>query len=128
MRELLTQGRLSGMSTRCVIVDDSYQFRVAAGQLLDSGGLSVVGMASNSAEALATIEETRPDVALVDVRLGGESGLDLAERINKTPRKLVVILVSTCPAEDMEEASSCPFLTKTALSGSAIQGIVSRHS
>ncbi len=39
------------MTTRCVIVDDSHQFRSAAGHLLQRGGMAVVGMASNTAEA-----------------------------------------------------------------------------
>ena len=77
------------MTTRCVIVDDGNQFRAAGGQLLHGGGMAVVGMAPNSAEALAGIDTTRPDVALVDVRFGSPLGrgalfgvaLPLARRI-----------------------------------------------
>jgi DNA-binding NarL/FixJ family response regulator len=116
------------MTTRCVIVDDSHHFRSAAGHMLQRGGMAVVGMASNTAEALATIHETRPDVALVDVRLGGECGFDLAERIAEAPRNPVVILVSAHPEEDLAQAAACPFLTKTELSGSAIHEIMSDHA
>ncbi len=116
------------MTTRCVIVDDNYQFRTVAGRLLHGGEMAVVGMASNSAEALATINETQPDVALVDVRLGGESGFDLAEHIHRMFQHAVVILVSTYPAEDLEQAVTGPFLTKTELSGSAIHAIMNHHA
>jgi DNA-binding NarL/FixJ family response regulator len=42
--------------------------------------VAVVGVAATSAEALRLEQELRPDVALVDIRLGGESGFDLARR------------------------------------------------
>ena len=39
-------------------------------------------MASDSAEALQRAEELRPDVTLLDIDLGGESGLALARRLH----------------------------------------------
>ena len=55
---------------RCLIVDDSADFVDAARGLLECQGITVVGVASTSAEALRLFEELRPDVTLVDIDLG----------------------------------------------------------
>jgi CheY-like chemotaxis protein len=112
----------------CVIVDDSHQFRSAASHILQRGGITVVGTAANTAEALAAIDESQPDVALIDVRLGRESGFALAERISQTPRSPMIILVSANPAEDLEQNITRPFIIKTELSGSAIVEIMNDHA
>jgi DNA-binding NarL/FixJ family response regulator len=65
---------------RCVIVDDSAEFAGAARRLLATDGLTVVGMASTSAEALRSADKLRPDVTLVDINLGAENGFALANR------------------------------------------------
>jgi len=59
-------------------VDDSYDFLRAARTVLESGGMTVVGATTSSAEALLQVRETSPDVVLVDIVLGSESGFDLA--------------------------------------------------
>ena len=51
---------------RCLIVDDSAHFVDAARELLEHEGVTVVGVASTSADALRCFEESRPDVTLVD--------------------------------------------------------------
>jgi len=68
---------------RCLIVDDSADFVDAARGLLECEGITVVGSASTSAEALRSFEELRPDVTLVDINLGGESGFELAEQLHR---------------------------------------------
>jgi len=79
----------------------------------------VVGVATTSAEALRLDEELRPDVVLVDIRLGGESGFDLARRLSGP-----VILISThAQSEHAEEISASPaagFIPKAQLSASAV--------
>lgn len=64
-----------------LIVDDNRLFLGAARDRLEREGLRVVGVAATSAEALRRAEELRPEVVLVDVRLGGESGFELARRL-----------------------------------------------
>jgi CheY-like chemotaxis protein len=63
-----------------MVVDDNPGFLETASKVLGRGGLTVVGSAATSADALARVRETHPDVVLVDVLLGSESGLDLARR------------------------------------------------
>ena len=69
------------MPLRCLIVDDSDTFLRAASILLEGEGVTVAGVASNSAEALRQARALRPDVILVDVGLGEESGFDLAGQL-----------------------------------------------
>src|SRR6478672_2081945 len=82
--------RADRVQIRCLIVDDNERFLEAARLLLEREGLAVVGVATTSAEALRLEEQLRPDVVLVDIRLGDESGFELARRLSGT-----VILIST---------------------------------
>ncbi|KUI39122.1 LytTR family DNA-binding domain-containing protein [Mycobacterium sp. GA-2829] len=110
---------------RCLIVDDSPQFRDAARDMLSRGGIDVVAVAANSAEALRYSAELTPDVALVDVELGEESGFELAEQLG---RSQAVILVSTYAEQDLAEmiagSPAIGFVPKIALSASAIRDLV----
>ena len=65
-----------------------------ARDLLQRQGMSVVGVASNGGDALAIAASGRPDVALVDVDLGAESGLDVARTLAMCDEPLTVILIS----------------------------------
>jgi DNA-binding NarL/FixJ family response regulator len=115
---------------RCLIVDDSAAFVDAARGLLECEGLLVVGVAGSGAEALRLLQEVRPDVTLVDINLGGESGFELAEQLHRvagsTPSP--VILISTHAAQDfadmIESSPAVGFLSKSALTGAAIRDLV----
>jgi CheY-like chemotaxis protein len=115
---------------RCLIVDDSAEFRDAASAMLERAGISVVGKATNSAEALRYYEDLHPDVALVDVDLGGEDGFVLAEQLARasTAGRLAVILVSTYAESDLAEmiatSSAVGFLQKFSLSPGAIRDLL----
>jgi CheY-like chemotaxis protein len=115
---------------RCLIVDDSADFVDAARGLLEYQGCPVVGVASNSAEALRRFEELRPDVTLVDINLGSESGFELAEQLSRVggPRPSPVILISTHAAQDfadmIETSPAVGFLSKSALTCAAIGDLV----
>jgi CheY-like chemotaxis protein len=114
---------------RCLIVDDSADFRDAASAMLERAGISVVGKASNSAEALKCYEDSHPDVALVDVDLGCEDGFELAEQLNRlTANALAVILVSTYAESDLAEmidtSPAVGFLQKFSLSPDAIRSLL----
>ena len=119
----------AGCDVRCLIVDDSADFRDAASAMLERAGISVV-KASNSAEALKYYEDFHPDVALVDIDLGGEDGFVLAEQLDRAsiPSTLAVILVSTYAESDLAEmidaSPAVGFLQKFSLSPDAIRDLV----
>jgi DNA-binding NarL/FixJ family response regulator len=78
-----TSGRNSAFSMpiRRLIVDDNSSFGQEISALLEGQGIEVVGGAANGDEAIQQIAELRPDVALIDIDLGGENGLALARRL-----------------------------------------------
>jgi DNA-binding NarL/FixJ family response regulator len=117
---------------RCVIVDDSAVFVDAARRLLETDGFTVVGVASNSAEALRCVEQLRPDVTLVDVNLGAESGFELAEQLHRSDEAAPspVILISTQAEDDFADSIAASpavgFLAKLALTPAAVRDLVDR--
>lgn len=118
------------MMLRCLIVDDSPHFQEAARGLLEREGITVVGVASTGAEALRRAEELRPDVTLLDVDLGEESGLDLARRLQRETglAPSTVILVSAYAADDFADlvtgSPAAGFLSKADLSADAIRQLL----
>ncbi|MEZ0073228.1 response regulator [Planotetraspora sp. GP83] len=120
------------MALCCLIVDDNDRFREAARRLLEHEGITVVGEASTSAEAVRQAGELRPTVALVDIDLGEESGFDVASRLSHTTdvEPPSVILISTYSQRDfadmIEASPAVAFLPKPDLSARAIQEILER--
>jgi CheY-like chemotaxis protein len=115
---------------RCLIVDDSPRFLDAARGLLERQGITVVGVASTGAEALQRVQELHPDVTLLDIDLGGESGLELARRLHDQPDLAPgpVILISTHAEQDYAEliaaSPAVGFLPKAGLSADAIRRLL----
>jgi two-component system nitrate/nitrite response regulator NarL len=111
----------------CLIVDDSDSFLDAARVVLEREGLRVVGVASTGAEAASRAEELRPDVVLVDIALGDESGFEVARRLvdGGGPK---VILISTRSEADfadlIAESPAAGFVPKSELSAGTIQRIL----
>src|SRR6476620_2559857 len=118
------------MPIRCLIVDDNRSFLDAACMLLQREGLIVAGIATNVDEGLRQAAALRPDVALVDISLGEESGLELARRLAEECRgdDPVIVLISTQAEDDVVDliagSPAAAFLPKAELSASAIRRIV----
>jgi two-component system nitrate/nitrite response regulator NarL len=112
------------VALRCLIVDDSLEYANAASRRLESEGVSIVGRATSTSEAIAVAEAAHPDVALVDVQLGEESGVDVARLFADRVPKTRVILISTHSRDDLAEllaeVPSVCFLAKAAVSAAAI--------
>jgi DNA-binding NarL/FixJ family response regulator len=113
-----------------MIVDDNASFLQAASTLLVREGLTVAGLASNAADAVRLAGQLRPDVVLVDIVLGGDSGFDVARQL-AAPNGSgpTVILVSTHAQTDfadlIDDAPAAGFLPKSELSAEAIRRLAS---
>jgi DNA-binding NarL/FixJ family response regulator len=113
-----------------LIVDDNGLFLEAARDRLEREGLRVVGVAADSGEAVRRAAQLRPEVVLVDIVLGDESGLELARRLAAHDQGggPAVILVSTYSAADfagpIAESPAAGFLPKQELSAGAIRRIL----
>jgi CheY-like chemotaxis protein len=115
---------------RCLIVDDNSGFLRAARALLEQEGLQVVGVASTGEEAVRRAAELQPDVTLVDIDLGAESGFEVARRLFDDPSVDAgqLILISAHTQDDfvdlIEASPAVGFLVKPALSATAIESLV----
>jgi CheY-like chemotaxis protein len=120
------------MPLRCLLVDDSDTFLKSASLLLEREGLTVVGVASNIAEALRQARALRPDIILVDIGLGDESGFELARLLAQDGQGggAEVILISTRAEADytelIAESPAAGFLAKSELSAQGISRILGR--
>ena len=115
---------------RCVIVDDDPRYIAIATRLLQRGGISIIGTASTIAEAMQRVKELRPDITLVDVNLGGESGLHLALKLHQTNSHpgLKIILTSAQSEQDFADliaaSPAVGFVPKDDLSAAAIHDLL----
>jgi two-component system, NarL family, nitrate/nitrite response regulator NarL len=116
------------VALRCLLVDDSEEFLASASRLLEAQGLEIVGRASSGQEAVRLADALRADVALVDVQLGDEDGLEVAWQLTADGRPIAVVLISSHPQDDIAEliadSPAVGFLPKTALSAGAIARLV----
>ena len=115
--------------TACVIVDDCPSFLRIARTLLERDGFTVAGVATTSAEAIAQVAALRPDVVLVDVFLGDESGVELAWTLDELGGgAMTVVLVSSLARTDganlIEANPTHRYLPKIDLTAAALRSLV----
>jgi DNA-binding NarL/FixJ family response regulator len=81
---------------RVVLVDDHEVVRLGLMALLDDlPWAELAAEAGNAEEAVRAVEEHRPDVVIMDIRLPGESGIDATRRIHdQWPETRVIMLTS----------------------------------
>jgi DNA-binding NarL/FixJ family response regulator len=116
------------VALRWLIVDDNEMFLASASRALGAQGLDVVGVASSANDALSLVDALAPDVVLVDVDLGGESGFDLAQALAEGPSQPRVVLISTYAEEDFGDlvaaSPAVGFLPKSRLTAAAVIELV----
>jgi DNA-binding NarL/FixJ family response regulator len=117
------------VSFRCLIVDDNRGFLDAARTLLEREGLTIAGICATSADALREAQVLGPDVVLVDVSLGEESGFELARRlVDAEARGSEVIMISSRSEDELAElvalSPAAGFISKADLSADRIRGIL----
>ena len=121
---------LGFVAVRCLIVDDNPDFLLAARALLEQEGVRVVGVASTGAEAVRYAAELHPDVTLIDIDLGEESGFEVARRLAHDPELDPghLILISAHAEEDLadlvEASPAIGFVGKPVLCATAIQRLL----
>ena len=126
---------LRRVGLRCLIVDDHEPFLQIAAASLAGDELEVVGTATTSVEALRQVAEQQPDVVLVDINLGEESGFDLARNLVEHFPQLAaggIVLISTRAEQDfgglVEASPAAGFVRKTQLSAKAVRELVASRS
>jgi CheY-like chemotaxis protein len=114
---------MDGMMLRVGVVDNDERFRAIARRTLAADGVEVVGEARSGEEAIKALPHWRADVVLLDLRLPGMDGLEVARRVHADAHAPVLILISTCDVAYGHRAAtevSARFLPKEELSLGAI--------
>ncbi len=113
---------------RLMLVDDHPIVREGLrAYLAQQEGLNVVAEAGSVAEALEQLEETKPDLILLDVRLEGENGLTLLAELRRRESLVRVLLLTSFLDEDyLREAlrlGASGYLLKRAGQGVLVDGV-----
>ena len=115
---------------RVIVVDDQRLVRTGFAAILSTEeDIEVVGEAANGEEALAVVEQTRPDVVLMDIRMpvmdGVEATLRLAGPTVERPTK--VLILTTFDIDELVhkalQAGASGFLLKDALPDELVHAI-----
>ncbi len=89
----------AGEVVNILVVDDEVSLRRTIRTALESMGHRV-SEAGTSGEALHRVSQGRPDLVLLDLRLGRESGLDVLEQLLKASAGLGVVVITAYAAVD----------------------------
>jgi two-component system, NarL family, nitrate/nitrite response regulator NarL len=122
------------MALRCLLVDDDARFVESARALLELQGIEV-DTASTGAQAVRRASELRPDVVLLDLHLGSDSGFEVARDLQSVwssaasshdgPR---IILISTSDQSDFQRLIDASpvlgFIAKSSLSARAVRELL----
>ena len=125
------------MALRCLLVDNDARFLESAKLLLTREGVEV-DTAVSGAQALHRIGVLRPDVVLLDIHLGTESGFSVVCDIHaawptdgSSESGASIILISTYSEGDykrlIEVSPALGFISKSSLSAHAIREVLGRR-
>jgi NarL family two-component system response regulator YdfI len=121
LRVAETSGRHGGEmheAIRVVVVDDHLIVRQGLRLMLEEAGddFDLVGEAADGATALCIVDELRPDVVLMDVRMPGMDGLEAIGHIRERHPQIAVVMLTTYNEEDLVvralQAGACGYLLK----------------
>lgn len=80
---------------RVLIADDHPVFRYGLRSLLaNDPGIEVVSEAASAASVLSDVERLRPDVVLLDIRMPGPTGIDVAQRLRRSHPGIKVLILT----------------------------------
>jgi DNA-binding NarL/FixJ family response regulator len=84
------------MAIRVVTVDDHAPFREAARAVVElMPGFEIVGESDDGDDALRLVHDADPDIVIVDVRMPGIDGIEVATRLrDEDPTRIVVLATS----------------------------------
>jgi CheY-like chemotaxis protein len=111
------------MALQVVLVDDDRRFRATARRALEAEGVEVLAEVASGADALAAVEDWYPDAVLVDIRMPGIDGVEVARRLRGKVGATVVILISTLDVDHgrlLAEGLAAGYIPKDELSLAAI--------
>jgi CheY-like chemotaxis protein len=94
---------------RILVVEDEALILMQIEMMLEDAGYCVVGTAMTADEAIALVHQTRPELVLIDLRLGdGSSGVDVAHAVRDIGGITAAFMTANARAlsDDMEGATA----------------------
>jgi len=85
---------MSDTAVRVIIADDHAMVREGIKSVLERAGFEVVGEASSGTEVLPLAEQVQPDVAVLDISMPGETGLQAAAKLRQALPHIRVLILS----------------------------------
>jgi DNA-binding NarL/FixJ family response regulator len=118
-----------GVSFKVMLVEDDDGFRRSLAGLLMSRFPSIVlGEAADGAEAMEKVESFLPQLIFMDIKLPGQSGLEVTRRIKALYPDINVIMLTSYDFPEYREAARASgaygFLSKGSSTAEEIQGLV----
>jgi two-component system, NarL family, invasion response regulator UvrY len=93
-------------SVRVLTVDDQELFRGVARDVIEATpGFEAVGEAASGEEALIAVQRLSPELVLLDVRMPGMDGIEVAQRLAAAHPRTVVVLISIEEGIDVPSAA-----------------------
>jgi len=94
------------MPVRVLTVDDQARFRGVARDVIDATpGFQSIGEAETGEEALSAIDRLAPELVLLDVRMPGLDGIEVARRLNASHPETLIVLISIEDPLDLPAAA-----------------------
>ncbi len=89
---------------KVLIVDDSNVVRGRIVEMLSGiAGVEIVGEAANSIDAIHLVNKLKPDAVTLDIRIPGESGIEVLKKIKKSQPSTIVAVLTNFPEEQYKK-------------------------
>jgi len=116
-----------------LIVDDQAPFRRAAAAVVRvTGGFEIVGEAESGEEAVDLAGALAPQLVLMDINMGGISGIEATRRITGASPGVVVVLLSTYQVADLPAdaatSGAVAYVNKEEFGPQVLEDVWSRRS
>jgi DNA-binding NarL/FixJ family response regulator len=115
-----------------VLIDDHTMFRHGLRQALTTGGIEVVGEASNGRAGTQLVAELRPDVVVMDLHMPLMDGIEAAERIIEADGTARILMLTVSTEEDdvvdALTAGASGYVLKTAPPDEVVQAVLAVHA
>lgn len=102
----MARAKRSNLALRVLIVEDDTLVGMGLKAQLEKMGHQVVGQAANPAEAASLFQSEQPELVLLDIRLKGGDGIQLAEELLRQRRCPMIIVSAYSDSELIDRASA----------------------
>jgi two-component system nitrate/nitrite response regulator NarL len=80
---------------RVLIIDDHALFRVGLQGLLEQRGIEVADAVASGVEGIQRVEELKPDIVLLDLRMPDMGGLEVLQKLREQDSSIPVVMLTT---------------------------------